>query len=61
MTDGYNHVHGFVRVRFGTLGAALFLLLDRLNLPRGWVVESGSLPHDPECTPTEGITRGDDR
>ena len=55
--DGYDHAHGFVRIRFGpfpTLGAAVFLLLTKLHLPRGWMVQSGSLPHDPECTPHEG-------
>ena len=58
--DGYDHVHGFVRIQFGpvpTLGAALYLLLAKLRLPRGWMVQSGSLPHDPECTPTAGVVR----
>jgi hypothetical protein len=58
--NGFDHVHGFVRVRFGpipVLGAALYLLLGRLGLQRGWMVRAGDLPHDPECTPTEGVIR----
>lgn len=58
----YDHMHGYVRVRFGPipkLGAALYLLIGWLHLPRGWMIASGELPHDPECTPTEAVLRTD--
>lgn len=58
----YDHMHAYVRVHFGPfpmLGAALYLLLSKLHLPRGWMIESGDLPHDPECTPTEAVLRSE--
>ncbi len=47
----YNHVHGYIRIRLRWL----FLALGLLHLPNGWLVQSGTLPHHPECTPDEGI------
>ena len=51
----FDHVHGFVRVRW----PKLFAILSALHLPSQWLVSSGSLPHDPDCTPTEGVLRSD--
>jgi hypothetical protein len=46
-----SHGHGYVRLRLPLLAG----LLASLHLPFGWLVESGDLPHHPECTPTEGV------
>ena len=45
-----NHVHAYVRVRHPRLVAVLALL----HLPFGWLVESGDLPHSPQCTDATG-------
>ena len=51
------HSHGYFRLRWPKLAA----LLAILHLPYGWLMESGELPHDPECTPTEGVLRQEAR
>jgi hypothetical protein len=47
----FDHVHGYIMIRL----PLLFAFLRLVHLPRGWLVASGSLPHDPDCTPTNGV------
>lgn len=51
------HAHGYIRIRYPRLLAILALL----HLPVGWLIESGDLPHSPECTETTGYLEGEDR
>ena len=54
----FDHAHAFVRMRFdGSLGALWALIVTRLHLPMRLAIVAGDLPHDPECTPTEAVTR----
>lgn len=51
----YDHVHGFIQVKW----FPLFAVLRFFHLPTGWLVSSGDLPHDPDCTPKVAVLRGD--
>jgi hypothetical protein len=54
MSEYIPHVHGYIRFRHPLLA----LVLAKLHLPWGWLIESGESPHDPECTSETGVVRG---